>query len=140
MDGLPRLVNVSCEVGDGLCQDILCLVRWVSIRHAVGPSSARDRPGTEKRGGHPRATGGDQSYPVAGRQVVTNTVCVVWGVPGSWRCRVVGRCQESRIMGNGCIRVTIVQERGRIAGETMQSGGENIGLARKLLLVTWNPV
>jgi hypothetical protein len=73
-DGLPQLVNVSCEVGDGLCQDILCLVRWVSVRfvrwvgvrHVVGPSSARDRLGMKKRGGHPRATGGDWSYPVAG--------------------------------------------------------------------------
>jgi hypothetical protein len=61
-DGLPWLVNASCEVGNGLCQDILCLVRWVGVRHAVGPSGARDRPGTER--GEPHATGGDQSYPV----------------------------------------------------------------------------
>jgi hypothetical protein len=34
----PQLVDVSCKVEDGLCRDILCLVRWVSVRHAVGPS------------------------------------------------------------------------------------------------------
>jgi hypothetical protein len=90
MEGLPRLVDALCEVGDGLCWDNLCLVRWVSVRHAVGLSGGRDRPGTEKREGCPRATGGDQSYPVAGRRVVTNTICVAWGALGSWRCRVVG--------------------------------------------------
>jgi hypothetical protein len=81
-DGLPWLVNVSCEVGDGLCRDILCLVRWVSVRHAVGPSGARDCLGTEKRGGRPRATRGDRSYPAVGHRVVTNTIHVIWGVPG----------------------------------------------------------
>ncbi|KAJ7803368.1 hypothetical protein B0H14DRAFT_3487414 [Mycena olivaceomarginata] len=30
-----RLVDASCEVGKGLCRDILCLVRWVGVRHAV---------------------------------------------------------------------------------------------------------
>jgi hypothetical protein len=76
MDGLPRLVNVLCEVGDGLCWDNLCLARWVGVRHAVGLSSARERPGTETREG-PHAKGGDQSYPVAGRRVATNAVRVV---------------------------------------------------------------
>jgi hypothetical protein len=57
MGGLPRLVDASCEVGDRLCQDILCLVRWVSARHTVGPSGARDRPGMEERGGHGAWTG-----------------------------------------------------------------------------------
>jgi hypothetical protein len=58
-DGLPRLVDVPCEVGDRLCQDILCLVRWVGVRHAVGPSGARECPGMETREGCPRAKGGD---------------------------------------------------------------------------------
>jgi hypothetical protein len=49
-DGLPRLVNASCKVGDRLCQDILCLVQWVDVRHVVGPSSATDHLGTERRG------------------------------------------------------------------------------------------
>jgi hypothetical protein len=53
-DSLPQLVNVSCEVGDGQCRDILCLVRWVGVRHRVGPSGARDRLETENRGGRPR--------------------------------------------------------------------------------------
>jgi hypothetical protein len=77
-DGLPWLVDVLCEVGERLCRDILCLVRWVGVRHAVGPSSARDCLGTERRGGRPRAMGGDRSYPIAVHQVVTNTICVVW--------------------------------------------------------------
>jgi hypothetical protein len=38
MDGLPRLVDVSCEVGDGQCWDIFCLVQWVGVRHRIGPS------------------------------------------------------------------------------------------------------
>jgi hypothetical protein len=25
-NGLPRLVDASCEVGDGLCRDIVCLI------------------------------------------------------------------------------------------------------------------
>jgi hypothetical protein len=54
----PRLVDVSCEVGNGLCQDNLCLVWWDGVRHAVGLSSARDRPGMEKREGRLCATGG----------------------------------------------------------------------------------
>jgi hypothetical protein len=82
MDSLPRLVDASCEVGDELCQDILCLVRWVGVRHAVGPSSVRDCLGTEKRGGRPCATGGDRSYPVVGCRVVMNAIRVVWGAPG----------------------------------------------------------
>jgi hypothetical protein len=76
-DGLPRLVDVSCEVGDGPCWDILCLVRWVSIRHAVGPSGVINRLGTNKRSSMCCAAGGDRSYPVAGRQAVMNTVHVV---------------------------------------------------------------
>jgi hypothetical protein len=40
----PRLVDAFCEVGDRPCQDILCLIRWVGIRHAVGPSGARECP------------------------------------------------------------------------------------------------
>jgi hypothetical protein len=92
----PRLVDVSCEVGDGLCRDILYLVRWVGIRHAVGLSSARDRPGTERRRGRSRATGGDRLYPIAGCRVVTNTICVVGRPPfagGAYaEDRVVGRC------------------------------------------------
>jgi hypothetical protein len=67
MDSLPRLVDALCEVGDGVCEDILCLIRWVGVRHVVGPSSARDCPGTEKREDRPHATGGDRLYPVAGR-------------------------------------------------------------------------
>jgi hypothetical protein len=72
----PQLVDASCEVGDGLCRDNPSLVRWVGVRHAVGPSGARDRPGMEKRGGHPRATGGNRLYPI---RVVTNTIRVVRG-------------------------------------------------------------
>jgi hypothetical protein len=53
-----RLVDVSCEVGKGLCQDILCLVRWVGVRHAVGPSGVGERPGMETREGHMRRGSG----------------------------------------------------------------------------------
>jgi hypothetical protein len=88
MDGLPRLVDTLCEVGDRLCQNILCLVQWVGMRHAVGPSGARDRLGMEKREGRPRTTGGDRSYPVAGRRVVTNTIRVVWGALGLLETRM----------------------------------------------------
>jgi hypothetical protein len=66
-DSLPRLVDASCEVGDGLCRDIVRLIRWVGIRHTVGLSGARDRPGTETREGCPRAKGEDRSYAVARR-------------------------------------------------------------------------
>jgi hypothetical protein len=94
-DGLPWLVNASCEVGNGWCRDIVCLVRWVGVRHAVGPSGARDCLGTEKRGGCPCATRGDWPYPVSGCRVVTNTIRVVWGVRGVYtEGRVVGRCRE----------------------------------------------
>jgi hypothetical protein len=65
-DGLPWPVDASCEVGDGLCRDILCLVRWVGVRLAVGPSGARDRSETERRGGRPRAMGEDQSHSLCG--------------------------------------------------------------------------
>jgi hypothetical protein len=44
-----RLVDVSCEVGEGLCQDILCLLRWVGVKHAVGLSSVGERLRTETR-------------------------------------------------------------------------------------------
>jgi hypothetical protein len=44
-----QLVDASCEVGKGLCRDILCLVRRVGVRHAVGPSSVGERPRTETR-------------------------------------------------------------------------------------------
>jgi hypothetical protein len=53
----PRLVDVSCEVGDGLCWDTLCLVQWVGVRHAVGPSGVGECPGTETREGRPCARG-----------------------------------------------------------------------------------
>jgi hypothetical protein len=53
-DGLPWLVDVSCEVRDRLCRDILCLVQWFGVRHGVGPSGARDCPRTENKGGRPR--------------------------------------------------------------------------------------
>jgi hypothetical protein len=52
-----RLVDASCEVGEGLCRDILCLVRWVGVRHAVGPSSVGECPRTETRERRPRAGG-----------------------------------------------------------------------------------
>jgi hypothetical protein len=60
-DSLPRLVDTSCEVGDGQCRDILCLIRWVGVRHGVGPSGTRDCLGTENRGRSSthRAMGGD---------------------------------------------------------------------------------
>jgi len=61
-----RLVDASCEVGEGLCRDILCLVRWVGVRHAVGPSgweSVRQR----KRGDAVHAPR-DRSYPVDAEQ------------------------------------------------------------------------
>jgi hypothetical protein len=79
-DGLPRLVDMSCEVGDGLCQDILCLVRWVGVRYMVGPSGVIQSLGTEKRGSCPRVAPreGTSRILLLGR-VVMNTICVVWG-------------------------------------------------------------
>jgi hypothetical protein len=76
-DSLPWLVNVSCEVGDGLCRDIVCLIRWVGARHAVGPSGAINCLGTDKRSSIHRAVGGDQLCPAAGCQAVMNAICVV---------------------------------------------------------------
>jgi hypothetical protein len=100
----------------------------------------RDRPGTEKRGGRPHAIGGDGSYPVAGRRVVTNAVRVVWGAPGSWRCSVVGRHRESPDHGEwSYLGDNGAGARSNSRGDNV-NGGENIVLARKLLLVMWNPV
>jgi hypothetical protein len=47
---------------------------WDGIRHVVGPPGASDRPGRKKRRG-------DQSYPIAGHRVVTNTIRVVGRPP-----------------------------------------------------------
>jgi hypothetical protein len=41
-----RLVDASCEVGEGLCRDNLCLVRWVGARHRPVWESVRE----QKRG------------------------------------------------------------------------------------------
>jgi hypothetical protein len=46
-----RLVHVLCDVGERLCRDILCLVRWVGVRHTVGPSGVGERPRMEMREG-----------------------------------------------------------------------------------------
>jgi hypothetical protein len=50
-----RLVDASCEVGEGLCRDILCLVQRVGVRHTVGPSGVGERPRTETREGRTRS-------------------------------------------------------------------------------------
>jgi hypothetical protein len=130
----PRLVDASCEVGDGLCRDILCLVRWVGIRHTVGPSGVRERPQTEMW------MTGERSYPVGGHQVTTNAVCVVWEAPGCWRCHVCGKA--SRVPGHGERLYPGYDSTGARSngGEDDVDGGENIGLAQKLLPVMWNPV
>jgi hypothetical protein len=41
-----QLVDVSCEVGEGLCRDNLYLVRWVGARHRPVWESVRE----QKRG------------------------------------------------------------------------------------------
>jgi hypothetical protein len=46
-----RLVDASCEMWERLCRDILCLIRWVGFKHAVGPSGVGERPRTETREG-----------------------------------------------------------------------------------------
>jgi hypothetical protein len=69
-----RLVDASCEVGEGLCQDILCLVRWVGVRHAVGPSGVGERPRTEMREGRTRQGTG---HIAGGGQVAMNAVRAV---------------------------------------------------------------
>jgi hypothetical protein len=66
-NGHPRLVDASCEVGEGLCWDILCLVRWVGVRHAVGPSSVGEHLATDTREGCPCT---NRSYLVGGRRSV----------------------------------------------------------------------
>jgi hypothetical protein len=129
----PWLVDVLCEVGDRLCRDILCLVRWVGIRHVVGLSGARECPRTETW------MTGERSYPVGGHRVTTNTVCVV-EAPGCWRCRVCGKV--SRVPGHGERSYPGDDSTGARSngGEDDADGGENIGLAQKLLPVMWNPV
>jgi hypothetical protein len=122
--------------GNSLFQDILCLVRWVGVRHAVGPSGTRDRPGTERRRGHPHTTGRDGLYPVAGHRVVTNTM---WYGEHQSRCVRGGsnrrKVSESRIVGYG----SHLGDDG--AGASLNGGGDDVdsgesaGLARKLLPV-----
>ncbi|KAJ7799367.1 hypothetical protein B0H14DRAFT_3787976 [Mycena olivaceomarginata] len=41
-NGLSWLVDTLCEVGEGQCWDILCLIQWVGVKHGLGPSDARD--------------------------------------------------------------------------------------------------
>jgi hypothetical protein len=82
MDGLPRLVNAPCEVGNGQCRNILRLVQWVGVRHMVGLSSARDRLETENGRGSPRVAP-HRSYPVNDYWTpsLMSAVRVVWGAP-----------------------------------------------------------
>jgi hypothetical protein len=80
-----RLVDVSCEVGERLCQDIFCFVRWVGVRHAVGPSGVGERPRTETREG--RTLQGTGRI-VGGRRVATNTVRAVPGALVRWMQKV----------------------------------------------------
>jgi hypothetical protein len=44
----PQLVNALCEVGDGLCRDILCLVRWVGVRHRPARGIVREHKGGDR--------------------------------------------------------------------------------------------
>jgi hypothetical protein len=64
-DGLPRLVDALCGVRDGLCRDILCLVRWVG-RQAHGRSVRCERlsgNGKEGRSSMHHGRELDVSYP-----------------------------------------------------------------------------
>jgi hypothetical protein len=109
-----RLVDASCEVGKGLCWDILCLIRWVGIRHTVGLSGVGERPRTETREGH---APGDRSYLLVDEH----------SPRGMRSAGSLHRRKASRTRGLWCtgrICVTMVQERARMAGETMQMWGE----------------
>jgi hypothetical protein len=144
------LVDLSCEVRDGLCQDILCLIQWVGVRHGVGPPGARDRVETEKKGGRPRIApwegiGCINDYWTLHRDVrnpcgmgstgLVRWRCIYRGSLVATRCRkgVSGRGERSYPGDDGAG----ARSNG---GEDGADGGENIGLAWKLLPVTWNPV
>jgi hypothetical protein len=99
MDGLPRLVDASCEVRDGLCRDVLCLIRWVSVRHGIGPPGGRDHLETEKRGGHLRIAPREGISCINDYWMLCRDVCNPCGMGSTglvhWRCvyggSVVGR-------------------------------------------------
>jgi hypothetical protein len=94
-----RLVDASCELGEGLCQDILCLVRWVGFKHAVGPSGVGECPRTETREGCMRRGTGRI---VGGHRVATRS---------PWERQFVGcrrsRCRRREPVGRG-VRVVSV--------------------------------
>lgn len=83
----------------------------------------------------------DQSYPVAGHQVVMNTIRVVWGAPISLvedtyaEGHIVGRRQESQIVGYGLYPGDDSAGASCNGGGDNADGGESIGLAWKLLLI-----
>jgi hypothetical protein len=125
-DSLPQLVNTSCEVRNRQCWDILCLVQWVSVRHGVGLSGARDCLGTGNRGRlSTRAMGGNHSYPV------NDLLGAAWrhasgGVRAGlvrWRYAYAEGVESPVSWGTGRIRMMIVQERAQMAGETMRMVG-----------------
>jgi hypothetical protein len=66
-NGLPRLVDVSCEVEGTQCQDMFCIIHWVAVRHRLGLSGVRDRLETGSGGGSSKhCVGGkvsSRSYP-----------------------------------------------------------------------------
>jgi hypothetical protein len=123
-DGLPRLVNALCEVRDVQCRDNLLLVQWVSFRHGLGLSSARD-------------------HPVNDYWTPSSAVCNPCG-KGS-NSLVCWRCVYGRLLTRW-IRESSSRERSYPAGngaglsssggEGDADGGESIGLTRKLLSVT----
>jgi hypothetical protein len=90
MEGLPRLVDGSCEVGDRLCWDILCLVRWFGVGHGVGPSGARHRLEMEKRGGHPCVAPREGIGRIDDYWTLRSDVCNSCGMGSTglvrWRC------------------------------------------------------
>jgi hypothetical protein len=135
---VSRLVDVSFEVGEGLCRDILCLVRWVGVRHAVGLSGVGKRPGMEMREGCPRTRG---------------PVVSCWWTPSSDKHSPCGMGSARFLEMLCCRKVSRVPDCGERSypgddgtgarsngGEDDADGEENVGLARKLLPVTWNPV
>jgi hypothetical protein len=123
-DGLLPLVDASFEVGDRLCRDILCLIRWVGVRYAVGPSSVRDHRGMEKRGGRPHIVpvvsycwmpSSDEHCPCGMRSAGSLEVYA--------EGRILGRRRETGSWGMCRIQVMIVQERALMVGETMRMVG-----------------
>jgi hypothetical protein len=89
----PRLVDASCEVGDGLCRDILCLIQWVGVRHCLVQGIVQEQKGGEVISYCRTPSSDEHNLCGKGRPPFARGVYV--------EGRVAGRRRESQILGYG---------------------------------------